>query len=397
METVADNLQSPATSSLQTTCTAGDSPEVTRNQIARGHHDHILANNSSCSGKQQHKDSKNCENNMPSEESICQRLEQQHVNYVYNHIAAHFSSTRYAAWPKVADFLKSLSPGSLVYDIGCGNGKYAQVNPCVVMIGADSSVQLLSFCREKGMPAVGAEAKKLPFRSDSADHLICIAMLHHLASHENRLTALKELIRVVKPNGTGLVTVWAFEQNKHGSDSKYISSNKNSCRNNKSFNDGFHGDQILRQHSEEVLREVVTEDTGKGVITDATLDANEEVDQKEVQERDFLNNSHSLKTSATTDKSSRHNTCSTSSPQNTLVIHKNRTAFEAQDVLVPWKCRDSGKTFLRYYHVFVENELSRLCQEVRGVTIIQELYDQGNWCLIFRKEEQNCDLEPAND
>lgn len=48
---------------------------------------------------------------------------------VYEKIAPHFSNTRYKPWPKIADFLNGLEAGSIVADVGCGNGKYLGVNP----------------------------------------------------------------------------------------------------------------------------------------------------------------------------------------------------------------------------------------------------------------------------
>lgn len=42
---------------------------------------------------------------------------------VYEQIAGHFSSTRHKPWPKVVEFLKDVSPGSIVLDLGAGNGK----------------------------------------------------------------------------------------------------------------------------------------------------------------------------------------------------------------------------------------------------------------------------------
>ncbi len=55
-------------------------------------------------------------------------MEKQHVYDVYEKIAPHFSNTRYKPWPRIAQFLDSLEIGSIVADIGCGNGKYLGVN-----------------------------------------------------------------------------------------------------------------------------------------------------------------------------------------------------------------------------------------------------------------------------
>lgn len=82
---------------------------------------------------------------------------------------------------------------------------------------------------------------------------------------------------------------------------------------------------------------------------------------------------------------------------NGLPVHTNRTQFVHQDILVPWKLKTTidksnaesveswGHTFLRYYHVFEENELETLCAEIDGISIRKSYYDQGNWCAIIEK------------
>ena len=51
-------------------------------------------------------------------------LETDHVHLVYDQIAQHFSDTRYKPWPIIDRFLHALPTGTLVADVGCGNGKY---------------------------------------------------------------------------------------------------------------------------------------------------------------------------------------------------------------------------------------------------------------------------------
>ena len=76
-------------------------------------------------------------------------MEKQHVYEVYEKIAPHFSHTRYKPWPKIAAHLNSLPDGSIVADIGCGNGKYLGVNPKIQMIGTDRSFNLIGICRDR--------------------------------------------------------------------------------------------------------------------------------------------------------------------------------------------------------------------------------------------------------
>lgn len=76
-------------------------------------------------------------------------MEKQHVYEVYEKIAPHFSNTRYKPWPKIAEHLNSLTEGSIVADVGCGNGKYLGINPKIHMVGTDRSFNLISICRDR--------------------------------------------------------------------------------------------------------------------------------------------------------------------------------------------------------------------------------------------------------
>lgn len=71
---------------------------------------------------------------VPVAEGDARRLESQYVHQVYEEISSHFSSTRHSPWPQVRDFLLSLPPGSVLADIGCGNGKYLGINPEVMSV-----------------------------------------------------------------------------------------------------------------------------------------------------------------------------------------------------------------------------------------------------------------------
>lgn len=74
---------------------------------------------------------------------------------------------------------------------------------------------------------------------------------------------------------------------------------------------------------------------------------------------------------------------------NGLPVHTNRTQFIEQDMLVPWKLKgddqDSNDVYLRFYHVFEENELEQMCRDVENIKVINSYYDQGNWCIEFQK------------
>ncbi|CAA0816676.1 S-adenosyl-L-methionine-dependent methyltransferases superfamily protein [Striga hermonthica] len=80
----------------------------------------------------------------PSKPQATPEIEKKYVHRVYDAIAPHFSSTRFAKWPKVQAFLNSLPSGSLVLDAGCGNGKYLGLNPNCYFIGALFETKLVS-------------------------------------------------------------------------------------------------------------------------------------------------------------------------------------------------------------------------------------------------------------
>lgn len=139
-------------------------------------------------------------------------LEQSFVHETYDRIAVHFSQTRYSPWPCVKNYIDALPVGYHVLDAGCGNGKNMLIRTDIDFIGCDMSENLLSICRERCLRVVHANIKSLPFENESFDSVISIAVLHHLSTREDRIQGLKELLRVLKPGKTLLISVWAREQ-----------------------------------------------------------------------------------------------------------------------------------------------------------------------------------------
>ena len=141
-------------------------------------------------------------------------MEKQHVYEVYDKIAPHFSNTRYKPWPKIAAYLNSLPDGAIVADVGCGNGKYLGVNPNLHMIGTDRSFNLISCARQRDQKfqTFCADSLQLPLRSATFDAVISIAVVHHFSSTSLRVQALSEMHRILRPGGSMLVYVWAYEQ-----------------------------------------------------------------------------------------------------------------------------------------------------------------------------------------
>ncbi|XP_075448488.1 tRNA (carboxymethyluridine(34)-5-O)-methyltransferase ALKBH8 isoform X2 [Ascaphus truei] len=263
-------------------------------------------------------------------------LEKEYVHKVYEDIAGHFSSTRHTPWPRIVDFLMALPNGSVVADIGCGNGKYLGVNKDLYMIGCDRSKHLVDICGEKKFEACVCDALSVPVQTGSFDACISVAVIHHFSTEGRRLAAIRELARLLRSGGQALIYVWAMEQEYKKKKSKYLKENKSD------------------------------------------------------KEQKLPNN-----------RAGRIN----QEGNATLPIHTNRTAFDSQDLLVPWHLKKTSHTtdigtskpllrkeqqgpcsvHHRYYHVFCEGELEALCSKLDNITIQQSYHDQGNWCVIFEK------------
>ena len=142
-------------------------------------------------------------------------IESSNVHALYDAIAPHFSSTRHSPWPRVAAYVSALPVGTILVDIGCGNGKYLPGAKAagVLGVGFDRSAPLVEIAASRGFEAGVCDALLVPVRSGSADTALSIAVLHHLSTRARRVAALAELLRVVKPQGgQALVYAWALEQ-----------------------------------------------------------------------------------------------------------------------------------------------------------------------------------------
>ena len=157
-------------------------------------------------------DKHNIDDNIWSHRPFC---EKEHVQSVYDSIAAQWHGTRYKPWPKVAAFIERQPKGSLFGDIGCGNGKNWMA--CVELcggynIGSDFSMELLKICNGRDQEVHSSDALHLPYRDEIFDAVLSIAVLHHISSKERRLRLMAENLRVLRPGGQALFYAWAFEQ-----------------------------------------------------------------------------------------------------------------------------------------------------------------------------------------
>lgn len=80
------------------------------------------------------------------------------------------------------------------------------------MVGCERSWNLAQAVASRGQETLVCDALALPYRDESLDAALSVAVIHHLASTERRVQALRELSRVLRVGGRVLITVWAMEQ-----------------------------------------------------------------------------------------------------------------------------------------------------------------------------------------
>ncbi|XP_038243389.1 alkylated DNA repair protein alkB homolog 8 isoform X3 [Dermochelys coriacea] len=305
-------------------------------------------------------------------ETEAPKLEQEYVHKVYEEIATHFSSTRHSPWPQIVEFLRTLPEGSIVADVGCGNGKYLGINKDLYMIGCDRSQNLVDICGEKKFQAFVGDALSVPVRNSSCDACISIAVIHHFSTAERRLAAVCELARLLRPGGKALIYVWAMEQEYNKQKSKYLK----------------------EKRASKGKEEEINTDVAWGLFCDQTHD---NASQDSTCSDQILNDSKDKGGNAKQVINSK------------LPVHTNRTSFHSQDVLVPWHLKGGtnkkgecakalqlpvgskelqkfSPVFHRYYHVFCEGELEAACKTLDCIRIQKSYYDQGNWCVVLEKQ-----------
>ena len=133
----------------------------------------------------------------------------QYVVQVYDKIATHFNDTRAYTWDSVEKFVKSLTSYSSLVEIGCGNGKNLLIRDDLIRVGMDISQEMTKITKNKSIDCGLGDCQWLPFKTNSFDASISIAVNHHLDCPNKRLQALGEQIRITKPGGKILLQVWS--------------------------------------------------------------------------------------------------------------------------------------------------------------------------------------------
>lgn len=155
----------------------------------------------------------------------------------YNKNYKLFSDTRFCLWDIVKEFSNNFKDNSYVLDAGCGNGKNIKYfNDKCNIIGIDKCQKFVEICSNQGFNVYFSDIRDLPFENNTFDFVMSIAVVHHFDKEEDRIKAVKEMIRVLKPNGKLLFTVWAYESDEYSSKKQFnIGDNIVNFKNSKRY------------------------------------------------------------------------------------------------------------------------------------------------------------------
>ncbi len=134
----------------------------------------------------------------------------------YRNISSHYKALKKKPWRDFVKFLNylenhyALPKQGIVADFGTGNGRNLLVftSPNWEKIALDISFELISAIEKSTVYPINSDVKSLPFVKKDVDLALCIATLHHLASEEDVLKALREINAVLKPNSYLILSVW---------------------------------------------------------------------------------------------------------------------------------------------------------------------------------------------
>lgn len=273
--------------------------------------------------------------------------EEEYVHKVYNEIASHFSQTRYKPWPIVTKFLNEQPIGSIGIDVGCGNGKYLNVNPNIFIIGSDRSDGLIKCAHEINgqYNVLVADGMCLPHRDNTFDFAISIAVVHHWSTRERRVQAINHILNKVKSGSQILIYCWALEQST----------------SRRGYHEGMEQDILVPW----VLQE-------KNKKKKDANDSDKSKNKKDLIKSDL---------SGIPPKERASYMAKWKKKQEDIRNERERKEKESQQI------RHEEKNEIikyRYYHLYREGELEEDCISA-GAKIITSGYERDNWYVIAKK------------
>lgn len=134
----------------------------------------------------------------------------------YDLISEKFAQTRSHLWKDLEFVGSCCKRGDKVLDFGCGNGRLLDFleKKDIEYVGVDISGKLLKEASNHFFNRPKVEFRKisglgsLPLESNSFNVIYAVAVFHHLPGKEMRKKMAEELYRILKPEGTIVISVW---------------------------------------------------------------------------------------------------------------------------------------------------------------------------------------------
>ena len=135
---------------------------------------------------------------------------------IFNQIAAGWYNFRHRSIfrTELEALAQRWQQGKLL-NVGCAHGPdFLPFRKGFELYGVDFSGNMLQLAQKYSrkykfnVKLVEADVRNLPFADGAFDRAIAVATYHHLQDKEERLRALRELWRVLKPDGEAFITVW---------------------------------------------------------------------------------------------------------------------------------------------------------------------------------------------
>lgn len=236
----------------------------------------------------------------------------------------------------------------------------------------------------------------LPYASNRFDAVLSIAVLHHITTPSRRIHMLTELLRVLRPGGKALVTVWAT----HQEDMKKLAKWQPIDRPGRSHQS--HPPDLSHHHDGTAECRAAASETYSTVDSPSV--------EGQVQRVSLEPAAISASGAMTAQQHPDPEQC-----QGAESGTFSQGEATSNDYFVPWHLpfhraeaalqvlkaeqehdntpassiridnKKNAVVFSRYYHVYEQFELDQLVQSVPEAEVLDSFYDKDNWCCVMGK------------